>query len=76
MPGLCRERLCRRGLLDQGTVVVAGSVNSPERIAAVRAAGADAFTIGTAAIEGAYAPGAGALAAQLKAVLADCSRAL
>jgi hypothetical protein len=63
---------CRRGLLDQGAVVVAGSVNSPERIAAVRAAGADAFTIGTAAIEGSYAPGAGPLAAQLRVVLADC----
>ena len=66
---------CRRGLLDQGTVVVAGSVNSPQRVAAVRAAGADAFTIGTAAIEGSYAPGAGPLAAQLRAVLADCRAA-
>ena len=63
---------CRRGLLYSGSVVVAGSVNSAERIAAVRAAGADAFTIGTAAIEGSYAPGAGPLAAQLQAVLADC----
>jgi hypothetical protein len=63
---------CRRGFLDTGVVVVAGSVNSTERVAAVRAAGADAFTIGTAAIDGAYAPGAGPLAAQLKAVLADC----
>jgi hypothetical protein len=63
---------CRRGFLNFGAVVVAGSVNSPERVAAVRAAGADAFTIGTAAIEGSYAPGAGPLAAQLKAVLADC----
>jgi hypothetical protein len=67
---------CRRGLLDQGAVVVAGSVNSAERIAAVRAAGADAFTIGTAAIDGSYAPGAGPLAAQLQAVLADCGAAL
>jgi hypothetical protein len=63
---------CRRGFLNFGAVVVAGSVNSPQRVAAVRAAGADAFTIGTAAIEGSYAPGAGPLAAQLKAVLADC----
>jgi hypothetical protein len=63
---------CRRGLLDSGSVVVAGSVNSAERIAAVRAAGADAFTIGTAAIDGSYAPGAGPLAAQLQTVLADC----
>ena len=43
---------CRRGFLDLGAVVVAGSVNSPERVAAVGAAGADAFTIGTAAIDG------------------------
>ena len=63
---------CRRGFFNSGAVVVAGSVNSPERVAAVRAAGADAFTIGTAAIDGSYAPGAGPLAAQLKAVLADC----
>jgi hypothetical protein len=64
---------CRRGLLDQGAIVVAGSVNSAERVKAVRATGADAFTIGTAAIEGSYAPGAGPLAAQLQAVLADCN---
>lgn len=64
---------CRRGLSERSAVVVAGSVNSAERVAAVRAAGADAFTIGTAAIDGSYAPGAGPLAAQLHAVLADCA---
>ncbi len=63
---------CRRGLPGTGTVVVAGSVNSAERIRAIRAAGADAFTVGTAAIEASYAPGAGPLEAQLKAVLEDC----
>ena len=61
---------CRRGLPNGGTVVVAGSINSAERVAAVRAAGA--FTIGTAAIDPSYAPGAGPLAAQLRAVLEDC----
>ena len=66
---------CRRGLGENGAVVVAGSVNSPERISAIRAAGADAFTIGTAAIDCAYAPGAGPLAAQLMAVLEDCRAA-
>lgn len=66
---------CRRGFLESGAVVVAGSVNSPKRVAAVRAAGADAFTIGTAAIEGSYAPGCGPLSAQLRAVLADCGAA-
>jgi hypothetical protein len=66
---------CRRGLSEKGAVVVAGSVNSAERISAIRAAGADAFTIGTAAIDASYAPGAGPLPAQLKAVLADCGAA-
>jgi hypothetical protein len=66
---------CRRGLAGKGAVVVAGSVDSPERVSAIRAAGADAFTIGTAAIDGAYAPGGGPLVAQLRAVLADCGAA-
>jgi len=63
---------CRRGFAGAGAVVAAGSINSAERIAAIRAAGADAFTIGTAAIDASYAPGAGPLEAQLRAVLADC----
>jgi len=66
---------CRRAFSGRGKVVVAGSVNGRERVAAVRAAGADAFTVGTAAIEGSYAPGAGPLPAQLKAILADAKRA-
>lgn len=66
---------CRRGFGGKGKVVVAGSINSAERVAAIRAAGADAFTIGTAALEGTYAPGAGPLAAQLGAVLRDCAAA-
>jgi len=65
---------CRRGFGKLGKVVVAGSVNCPERVAAVCAAGADVFTVGTAAIERAYAPGAGPLLAQLKAILVDCGR--
>ncbi len=64
---------CRRGFRDSGMVVVAGSINSPRRVAAIRAAGADAFTIGTAAIDGSYAPGAGPLEAQLRAALRDCA---
>ena len=66
---------CRRGLPDGAKVVVAGSIDSAARIAAIRAVGADAFTIGTAAIDGAYAPGAGPLEVQLRAVLRDCERA-
>ncbi len=66
---------CRRGCGDEGLVVVAGSIDGAERVAAIRAAGADAFTIGTAAIDGSYAPGAGPLEAQLRAALRDCAAA-
>jgi len=62
----------RRGLGTLGRVVVAGSISDADRIRAIRAAGADAFTIGTAVIDGSYAPGAGPLEAQLRAVIADC----
>ncbi len=66
---------CRRGFGASGLVVAAGSIHCAERVAAVRDAGADAFTIGTAAIDGSYAPGGGPLEAQLRAVLRDCASA-
>jgi hypothetical protein len=65
-------RACRRGLGPDGVLIVAGSVSSPERISAVRSAGANAFTIGTAVIDGCYAPRDPSIVAQLEAVLADC----
>jgi hypothetical protein len=51
-------------------VVVAGSIDCAERIAAVRQAGAHAFTVGTAAIDGAFAAAAPGLAGQLAAIQA------
>lgn len=51
-------------------VIVAGSIDSPQRIAAVKAAGAAAFTIGTAALDGRFAAGGPALADQLRAIRA------
>lgn len=53
-----------------GYLVVAGSVNSPARIRALAVAGADAFTIGSAAFDGTFAPRRGLLASQLEAILA------
>ena len=53
-------------------VVVAGSIDSPERIKAVREAGADLFTIGTAALDGKFNPRYGLLANQLEQILAAC----
>ncbi|MBU6448646.1 MAG: hypothetical protein KGQ26_03380 [Rhodospirillales bacterium] len=60
-------RAARRGLKCK-TLICAGGVDSPARIAALREAGADGFTVGTAAFEGVFAPGE-PLTAQLKAIL-------
>ena len=51
------------------TVIVAGSVDTKERIRAVKVAGADLFTIGTAALSGSFDPRHGLLANQLRRIL-------
>ena len=67
-------RAARRGI-GSGYLIVAGSVTSRERIKAVSAAGADAFTIGTAVFDGSYSPTKGSIRSQLGDVLADCEAA-
>ncbi|MFI5829241.1 HisA/HisF-related TIM barrel protein [Streptomyces sp. NPDC051578] len=52
-----------------GRLVVAGSITGVDRIRAVAAAGADAFTIGSAAFDGSLQPHAGTLRSQLVPVL-------
>ena len=64
-------RAARRG--TDGYLVVAGSIDSPERIHAVAEAGANAFTIGTAALEGTFSPRKGLLLSQLSDILAACN---
>jgi hypothetical protein len=49
-------------------VVVAGSIDCAERIAAVRLAGAHAFTVGTAAVDGVFPALTPGLAGQLAAI--------
>ena len=56
-------------------VIVAGSIDAPERVRAAIASGAAGFTIGTAAIAGAYAPGERDFAAQIRAVLRTLAEA-
>ncbi len=65
----------RRGLGPDKYLIVAGAVTSAERIRAVEAAGADAFTIGTAVFNGSYSPTKGSILSQLRDVLADCEMA-
>ncbi|MCX2181836.1 hypothetical protein KV205_15020 [Streptomyces sp. SKN60] len=57
-----------------GRIVVAGSVTTDAQIHALAEAGADAFTVGSAAFAGTVRPAAGGLAAQLTAVLAAAGR--
>ena len=64
-------KAARRGIGD-GILLVAGGVKSPQQIKALAAAGADSFTVGSAAFDGSYAPNLGSLRSQLKAVLDAC----
>lgn len=50
-------------------LICAGGVDSPARIAALRAAGVDGFTIGSAAFDEYFAPGKPGLVAQLQEIL-------
>ena len=64
-------RAAREGL-GEGHLIVAGSVNSPERIHALAMAGADAFTMGSAIFERAFSPNKKGLRDQVADVLAAC----
>jgi hypothetical protein len=56
--------------LGPGRLIVAGSINGPARIRDLAAAGAHAFTIGSAVFDGSYAPRKGGILGQLRDVLA------
>lgn len=51
-------------------ILVAGSIERPEQIAAIRRCGAAGFTIGTAALDGRFPAAGPALSAQLEAIAA------
>lgn len=68
-------RAARRGLGAASYLIVAGAVNSFERVQALKRAGADAFTIGSAVFDGSYSPCDGSILSQLRKVLSDCQRA-
>jgi hypothetical protein len=58
----------------RGLVIVAGSVNTPARIRALRETGADAFTIGSAVFDGSFSPRKGLLRSQLLDIVTACAR--
>jgi len=60
----------KSALGPKGKLIVAGNVDSPARIKTLRAAGADAFTIGSAAFDGSFSPRKGSLLNQLADIIA------
>ncbi|WP_206093568.1 4-hydroxythreonine-4-phosphate dehydrogenase [Pandoraea sp. ISTKB] len=60
-----------RAVVAPGGLVVSGSVSTPERVRAIREAGADLFTVGNAVLDCTYVPGERSALAQAKAMLAD-----
>ena len=64
-----------RAALSGGMLIVAGSVNSRDRIHALAAAGVDAFTVGSAVFDGAFSPTKGSLRGQLLDILDACGHA-
>jgi hypothetical protein len=71
---LALVRAAKRGL-DGGKLIVAGSVHSAEQIRALAAAGADAFTIGSAVFDGTFSPTKGTLRSQVVDILGACQSA-
>ena len=52
-----------------GHLLVAGSVDSPERVRSLAALGVDSFTVGTAAFEETFAPDTPGVVAQIQCIL-------
>ncbi len=63
-----------RKSLNGGYLIIAGSIDSPQRIQDIRDAGADAFTIGSAIFDGSYAPNKGSIVSQCRDVLEACAQ--
>ena len=61
-----------RGAME-GTLIVAGSIDSPARIHDLARAGADALTIGSAVFDGSFSLRKGFMASQLEDILAACA---
>jgi hypothetical protein len=64
-----------RRALGDGLLIVAGSVNSPRQIQALAAAGADAFTIGSAIFDGSFSPNRIDFRGQVEDIFEACAKA-
>ncbi len=66
-------RAARRGI-GSGYLIAAGSVTSVGKIRALEAAGADAFTVGSAIFDGSFSPSKGSTLSQLADVIEACGK--
>ncbi|MGU2420234.1 4-hydroxythreonine-4-phosphate dehydrogenase [Burkholderia cenocepacia] len=64
-----------RDAIVPGGLIVSGSIGTPERIRAIRAAGADLFTVGNAVLDCTYVPGEPSVVEQARAMLRDSQTA-
>lgn len=64
-----------RNALSGGRLIVAGSVKSSGQIRALAESGADAFTIGSAALDGSFSPAKGSFRSQILDILEACDKA-
>jgi hypothetical protein len=63
-----------RTALREGKLIVAGGVNSRQRIHALAESGVDAFTIGSAVFDGSFSPAKGSLRGQILDILEACDQ--
>jgi len=71
---LALVRAARRGVGER-LLIVAGSVQSASQVHALAAAGADAFTVGSAVFDGTFSPTKGSLRGQILDILDACHSA-
>lgn len=71
---LALVRAARRGIGER-TLIVAGSIKSAAQVHALAAAGADAFTMGSAVFDGSFSPTKGSLRGQVQDILEACRSA-
>ncbi len=71
---LALVRAARRGVGER-LLIVAGSVQSASQVHALAAAGADAFTVGSAVFDGTFSPTKGSLRGQILGILDACHSA-
>lgn len=62
-----------RAAMPAGALIVAGSIQTAQQVAALAVAGVDAFTVGSAVFDRSFAPGQASFRAQIDGILDACA---